>query len=384
MAYSITLTHNPDELNTLKDEWETLQQQSATSTIFMTWEWVTTWWATFGNRGELWLIQARNDQKKLVGLAPLIRVKRGNAAWYWYQLEFIGASSSCDHLDFIIEKGCEADIVPLFLKTIKEHSSQWGVLRLSSLPPYSPNLEYLQADQSIGWQKEDIFTCPIVTIPEDWDTFFMALSKGKRKEQRRYRRQLDEAFGDKWTWELIDDPTQLDSRLDEMIRLHQVKWEELGEAGGFADPKVVQLHHEFARKSLERGWLRLYRLMIEDETAAILYSYQYQNRAYDFASGFDYKFADYSPGQMLTEISIHQAMENDVKEYDFLRGDEPYKFRWVAEPYEDCELIWVASPRIRLFKKSVEGIKVVWRRVKHMLPDDLRQNLRRRFKKLGE
>jgi CelD/BcsL family acetyltransferase involved in cellulose biosynthesis len=383
MSYTVTLTHDPAELFTLKEAWETLQQQSGTTTIFMTWEWVTTWWSVFGERGKLWLIQARDENQRLVGLAPLIRVKRGNAVWYWHQLEFIGTSTACDHLDFIVEKGCESAIIPLFLKTIKAHRSQWGLLRLASLPPASPNLEFLEAAR-IGWQKQDIFTCPVVTIPEDWDTFFMALSKGKRKEQRRYRRQLEEAFGDRWKWELVDDPSEMDDVLDEMIRLHQIKWEELGEAGGFADSKVVELHHKFAQRGLERGWLCLYRLKIEEETAAILYSYQYQKRAYDFASGFDYKFSDYSPGQMLTEIAIHQAMDNDVKEYDFLRGNEPYKFRWVAEPYEDCELVWVASLRIRVFKSAVEGLRVVWRQVKHFLPDDLRQNLRRRFKSMGE
>ena len=49
-----------------------------------------------------------------------------------------------------------------------------------------------------------------------------------------------------------------------------------------------------------------------------------------YLSGFDERFARWSPGRVLDAMCIRQAIEQGLADYDFLRGDEPYKFQFGA------------------------------------------------------
>jgi len=46
-----------------------------------------------------------------------------------------------------------------------------------------------------------------------------------------------------------------------------------------------------------------------------------------YNSGFNPDFSSLSPGQVLTAYTIKDAIENGRTLYDFLRGNEEYKFR---------------------------------------------------------
>jgi CelD/BcsL family acetyltransferase involved in cellulose biosynthesis len=66
-----TLYRDESGFDKLKDEWNSLLARSRFNTIFLTWEWQTTWWRHLGrNRGELYLLEGR-DEGGLVAIAPL-------------------------------------------------------------------------------------------------------------------------------------------------------------------------------------------------------------------------------------------------------------------------------------------------------------------------
>src|SRR5258706_16474546 len=54
----------------LRDEWTRLLERSASDCIFLTWEWLHTWWEHFGTSRGLALIAVRQGDD-LIGLAPL-------------------------------------------------------------------------------------------------------------------------------------------------------------------------------------------------------------------------------------------------------------------------------------------------------------------------
>jgi CelD/BcsL family acetyltransferase involved in cellulose biosynthesis len=274
----------------------------------------------------------------------------------------------------IIQRGLEQEIIPAFIKKLRQQRGRWDVLNLSSMPSNSSNLAPLQAGGE-PWQAEETFICPVINLPLAWETLFKSFGKSKRKHQRRYRRRLDEVFPDRWGWQMIKNPAELDHILDEMIRLHQAKWQSLGEPGGFATPDIITFHHTIAHRFLEKGWLWLYCLRIEEQLAAIEYAYQYRGRVYSLASGLNPDFTDFSPGQVLTEMMIRQAVEAGLQEYDFLRGDEPYKFEWNATARYDLTLRWMASARARLEQRTIEIGRLGWQQVKQTLPVQWRRQL---------
>ncbi len=53
----------------LHDDWNALLARSRANTLFLTWQWQTTWWRCLGE-GDLWLL-AWYDAGRLVAIAPL-------------------------------------------------------------------------------------------------------------------------------------------------------------------------------------------------------------------------------------------------------------------------------------------------------------------------
>ncbi len=372
-SLTITLSHDPADLERLRSEWTALQASSATDSVFMTWEWVATWWQHFGSQGELWLLQARDDDGRLIGLGPLMRrERRPVAGMRWQQLELIGSAAAGDHLDLIVEKGQEHRAIPAFLSALEQQRARWDVLSLTYLPEGSPNLALLR-HSGLLWEEPQVSVCPYTPLPRDWETFFRSLSRSKREQQRRYRRRLDEAFPGGWEWRLAATPAEADEALTEMIRLHNAKWERRDAPGGFDDPVTVAFHRAVARRFLEQGWLRLFSLLVNGRFMGAIYNFQHRGRVSFFSSGFADEVADFRPGHILHEIALRHAIESGAHEYDFLRGEEEYKYRWGAQDRRDYSLSWAVSRRARLRQRAIGLATRGWRVVKHALPKDVRR-----------
>lgn len=58
----------------LRSHWNNLLTSDAANTVFLTWEWQSTWWRCLGT-GDLYLL-AWFDDGRLVGIAPLYLSRR--------------------------------------------------------------------------------------------------------------------------------------------------------------------------------------------------------------------------------------------------------------------------------------------------------------------
>jgi CelD/BcsL family acetyltransferase involved in cellulose biosynthesis len=64
------------------------------------------------------------------------------------------------------------------------------------------------------------------------------------------------------------------------------------------------------------------------EPVAIHFGFTFRERYYYYIPSFSMKFQAYSPGRILMLRSMERAFKDGLTEFDFLRGDEPYKFDW--------------------------------------------------------
>ena len=82
---------------------------SAAGTTFLTWEWLSAWWAAYGAPSDLRVLTAVDDGGTLRGIAPLRRQSTRRYGQQYSALAFLGdGSNDSDYLDFIIERGFEA------------------------------------------------------------------------------------------------------------------------------------------------------------------------------------------------------------------------------------------------------------------------------------
>ena len=95
---------------------------------------------------------------------------------------------------------------------------------------------------------------------------------------------------------------------------------------------------------LAAGTLRLHWLEIDGVPAAAEYHLGQAGVVYCYQSGVAPELLDEEPGRISTIATLQLAMQQGYRTIDFLRGDEPYKahFRAQPRPLVTCR---IAPPR---------------------------------------
>ena len=132
---SIKEISTQNEFAELKEEWTALLKQYRGDTVFLSWEWMYTWWDCFQDNRQLLILTVYDENEKLVAIAPLcVTSKRIGSIPVLKYIKFLGTLPiSSDHLDFIVYKGMERKV----LVAIVEHlfqKSRWDYCLLTNIP----------------------------------------------------------------------------------------------------------------------------------------------------------------------------------------------------------------------------------------------------------
>jgi CelD/BcsL family acetyltransferase involved in cellulose biosynthesis len=90
----------------------------------------------------------------------------------------------------------------------------------------------------------------------------------------------------------------------------------------------ADFHREFAALALERAWLRLWTLELDDRPVAAWYGFRFDGVEYYYQAGRDPGWDHASVGFVLLSHTIRSAFADGIRSYRFLRGGEGYKYRF--------------------------------------------------------
>jgi CelD/BcsL family acetyltransferase involved in cellulose biosynthesis len=301
------------EWDALEPMWNTLWEGCHTATIFQSFTWLRQWWRFYGQGRKLHILHAVNGEGQTVGFFPLMQTG--------LVLRCLGAGGT-DYLDFIAREGEEITVSAAFYDYIYHKMPSWAWLNLQEV---RPNALINQLPNLTVWEGE---TCPYLALPNAWDGFTKTLSKSLRSNIGYYQRQMEKKYT--FTLRLA---TQETLSIDKaaLYSLHKDRWRTRFMPGVFATQKAKDFHNSVMEGLLLSGHLRLHTLSLDESIKAALYCFQKGTTCYYYAGGFDPNIAKLSPGTVLTAHAIRYAIEHDAAtEFDFLRGDEGYKYRWGA------------------------------------------------------
>jgi CelD/BcsL family acetyltransferase involved in cellulose biosynthesis len=330
---NFTLYSDEIGLAALRGEWNDLLRRSGFDTIFLTWEWQTTWWRTLGAiRGPLYLL-AVHDDERLVGILPLYLTSDDSIR----TLRVVGCIEVADYLDFIIEAGQEESVYRAFLDwLVGPDAPAWDALDLCNQPASSLAHSRLpELARARGWSaevsQEDV--CPVITLPsgasepdfDGWEAYLATLDKKERHEIRRKLRRVERETPDA-ELRFVRETHGLTDAVNAFIALHRLSRRD---KDAFMDEQMQSFFHALALTCAERGWLQLSFLEVGGEPIASYFCFEYKNQVLVYNSGYDPQaYPQLSPGWVLLARLIQEAIAQDCVRFDFLQGDEDYKHRF--------------------------------------------------------
>jgi CelD/BcsL family acetyltransferase involved in cellulose biosynthesis len=327
---SVTVATTEQEWAALGTHWNALLEASRANSVFLTWEWVSTWWRVYGAGHQLYVMVARAGSGELVGVAPLQLVSRrvfGMSAWRTVTFIGSGGDVTPEYLDFVVRAGWEQTVVDAFLDRMLGDATV-SEFDLQPFASHSPNLERTRARLQVcrgGTRRVAGPRCPYLVLPPTVDVFLATRSRNYRKKigeyQRRCRRRQARVR------RALTEP-DVERDLRQLECLHTARWR--GESRAFRSAQYVQFHQTFARLMLARDGLRIFSMESGDRVMAMSYCLFHAGRYYFYQAGRDPSFAAERPGLVLMHQVIEAAIHEHASVFDFLSGDEAYKYRWAT------------------------------------------------------
>ncbi len=338
----------------LQPEWNRLLQRGATNTVFLTCEWQRAWWNTFGRDRTLQLITLRDEDGCLAAIVPLF-VQETRLDWSARlphisierpltipegesrrTIHFVGGSEVSDYLDIIAPSDLNAKAWAAIFEFL-QREQDWQNLDLRSMPMTSPTISSVtQMAQQRGWEvqqaREDV--CPILELSGTWEAYLAnRLDKKKRHELRRKLRKAEREVDVHWYWV---EPYNLDVGLQIFFELHRASDPD---KDAFMTRRMESFFQTVTEAARDSGWLRLAVLRFNGHAVASYLCFDYGGDRLVYNSGFDTStYGHLSPGIVLLAFLIEDAIEQRLRRFDFLQGDERYKYDFGAVDTEVLRL----------------------------------------------
>lgn len=352
--------------------WDRLLAVTPAATPFARWSVHRAWWDAYGSTAhEQYLVavaagapaDAERDADQIRAIVPLMHrheVEKGDDATATVlrrhvvepsatqvpadaKAIFFGSAYHADYATILVAPDDIAAVARAVADALAgppdaEHGSQpWDVIDLRRLRADDPVLPALEsafrakADEE-AWRvtREPEDVCPVVHAPSaDWDEYLATLGKKDRHEIRRKWRRAEEA-GDISV--AVGPPSSAD--LAEFIDLHQARFGDDGlfpptEGGDRSRAFIARLAELDAAES-DGGLFRLARVQVGERLIFAALSFEDGDSCLLYNAGMDPAASSLSPGVVGVAAYLRDRLASGKRRFDFLRGDEPYKYEWGA------------------------------------------------------
>ncbi|QBR91164.1 GNAT family N-acetyltransferase [Nocardioides euryhalodurans] len=315
----------PEAAETYADAWRALAAGHPWTSYFCTPDWQLSWWEVLGSGRDVRLAVWPGDGglDAVVGLVrePLHpRIARVRGPW----APLGSGAGAADHLGWLVRPERHDDVRRWLAETVGRSSLL--------LPASDP--ESRAADLVTGADPIATTACPRVDLPDD------PLPTGSSKLRKRVRydeRKLAEE-GVTTTWL---SPGQVTGEvLDHLLRLHGSRAGDQGWATSFTAERR-RLHLALLARATPGCGPAAVVARRDDEVVGVLYGFLWQRTFAYYQTGWDEAYARHGLGTVLVAAAMRAARDAGCEVFDFLRGAEPYKYRFGAVDRTDTT--WLAG-----------------------------------------
>jgi CelD/BcsL family acetyltransferase involved in cellulose biosynthesis len=388
----VTLDHTPIRIQEIHDldswiqlepAWNVLLGNSDGCCVYLTFEWLHTWWECLGRDRANLFVLVMSEREQPIAIAPLMIVER---CWFgipFRSIEFISSSEYADApgncsgtLDFIVAKGRE-NLVSGMLRHLVTSQVQWDYVRLTPVPRSSKSISEIQDvcfQLNIPFWQRHVFTQSHIDIHEGWEPYYSARPREFRKKLRnrenRLRRKAEPTYRE------IRSIAQLPGGFDTILDIERASWK-WNTGVSINSMAYNDFYRRLAEVAGTKGWLRLWMLEVDGNAIAYDYHIAFNGTIESLKGSYREEFAEYSPGLLLSRHENEQFCGEGVNRINLLWGDVHDKRRWATSmaAYDELYLFNTGiKPKLLHFLLSNVGVLHVRRRI-----TDLRRRLMRKL-----
>lgn len=350
----IDVITRPEELKNLRENWDDLYARDPDAHFFVSWTFLSTYLRRF--EGTWFILAARTGPagSAYVALLPLrLRTRMKKKTGEVYHEINMGGNHAADYTGIVCAPESANRAIAAFAKHLK--TMHWVSLHLENLRMSGRRVRCLMehlSDSRLTMRKMkrvnqkdnvDNCICPEIELPDSWERYLEGnLSSNTRQKMRRYLRKLESSSEFRITYA---DASTIQRDIDILLDLWRIKWTE---RKGNLVPGLVKSNRLLFRDAFESGSLFLPVLWHHDRplSALAIFVDPVKKSMLFHMVGRD-ETADMLPsGLVLHGHCIRRAIEQGFRTYDFLRGNEPYKYSFgVRETVLNCTLVRTKTGR---------------------------------------
>lgn len=328
-AIQIRPTARVEEVNdgarfaALEEEWNALVRETDDQ-LFFRHEFVRIWLEHFARDARIRVLLARDAEGRLTGALPLIEER---ATMYGVPVRQLVSASNAHSCRFDLIARDPTDAGESFFQFLAK-DEEWDLIRLNDVPEGGRALALHRAAEQAGWPVGSwpSLRSPYVSLPKSFEVLQQALGSRFRSSLRRRRRRLAELGRVEVL--RVSGPEDLDVYLERAYEIERSGWKGQNGTAIVQDARTLGFYTKLAHFAASAGALSLFFLLLDRKAIAFDLAMTYAGRYLTLKPGYDEAYAPYSPGQLLTESSLQDAIERGLTEFDLLGDDLPCKRDW--------------------------------------------------------
>lgn len=337
--YTIRIITDPDMMGDLAAEWNKLAPPDSVE------PWQSFSWhrsaAKASEKTSFLRIFTARKEGRLTAIAPMVLKQSGQPLKPW-RLGFLGGEDLKEPNRLV---GSDPGALDILIDTIS--AEQVYPVRLSRIPSDHGTLSsIIEKFKNRGW------IIKIAHMPYPFlDLSRAPIKKSLQRDLRRARKKAQKHGT--LSFKVICDKEQgnLQQHLKKLFRIEASGWKGRNQTAILSNKTRKKFFENYAVSALNDGILRLFFLMLDGKAVAVQYGVESANAFWLLNIGYDERYRDCSPGNLLLEESIKSASKNDLIYYNLLGKDEPWTRRWTTTS-RDCFIL-------AAYKLNYHGLKAI-------------------------
>ena len=316
----VALSNEP--FGALRAQWDALYRADPRATPFLAPGFGGAWLRHWAD-GVAPCVLTLHEDETLVGLAPLVLRRRGPVRTLMPLGFYVG-----NYWDVLARPDRRAAVEAAVAAELARRRDEWDALVLDTLSPGSALPPALRR-AGLRVRARGCRPYPGLRLPASFDDYLAGLGRVRRRELRRRLRPLDSG-----RLELVDvhDPAGLDATVTTFQELRAVWWQTRGKTlnPDHTRPEFSAFLRAALRELVPAGRAVARELRSADRVVGVTLDLRDDTTLYAWLNAYHPDIGRLSPGKMVMTETIRGAISAGLGYFDFMVGDEPYKYDFGA------------------------------------------------------